>query len=213
MAILKNKLSKDFTMIPNWIISDERISNNAFRLLVYLYSRPTNWNVNQVNIAKEFDVGRSTVNVWISELKSVGAIEVIRRGRNYEYHLKIDSVLVSDILVSKISNVSEAGVQNGEHLNNTDITNTEKKNNNTDIYFSNPQVNDVFEEFLLMRKEMRKKATPAAIKKLISKLEPYNDEIKIMAINRSIECNYQGIFPESIKKSGHRKRIDNLLEG
>lgn len=85
--IIKNKLKDNFTIIPNEIISDKNLSNNAFRLLVYLWSKPSDWEVNQKNIAKDFDVHINSVSKWIKELKEIGYINILKRniGQSFEY--------------------------------------------------------------------------------------------------------------------------------
>lgn len=86
MAILKNYLDKDFTTIPNYIILSD-ISGNAFRLLVYLWSKPHNWNVRQNNIASDFGVHVNSVGKWIQELKKRKYLVVKKQsnGASFEY--------------------------------------------------------------------------------------------------------------------------------
>lgn len=225
MAILKNRLTREYTTVPNWIINYNQLSDGAYRLLTYLYSKPDDWKVNQANIAWDLGVGLTTIKNRINELKKLGMIDVIRVGSGYEYHLKVEQ--------SGSQNIGGHDI-GGRNIDLHTNTNTTKTNNNKTEkkkikkkksqsekievldkrYFNNPKIDVAFNEFLEMRKEMRKPATPIAIQRTIKKLENYDDDTKLKAINKSIECNYLGIFPESInsQKDKHLEKMKMLEE-
>ena len=65
-----------------------------------------------------------------------------------------------------------------------------------------------FKEFVEMRKRLKKPIkTEQGLSRLLQKLKKYPPGITKQAIEKSIECEYQGIFPESIKPS-----INNFSE-
>lgn len=76
--------------------------------------------------------------------------------------------------------------------NNTYINNTNK--NIKESYFENKNVNELFEEFLKMRKKLKAVNSERAIKTLINKLNNYSDDIKIKMIENSIVNSWKGIF-------------------
>ena len=47
MAIIKNKISKNYTVLPNQVVLNRTLSDGDFRLLVLLYYLPDNMKINQ----------------------------------------------------------------------------------------------------------------------------------------------------------------------
>ena len=73
-----------------------------------------------------------------------------------------------------------------------------KKEVNIDIienYFENNEVNNSFNEFLIIRKDMKVKNTELAINRLINELNKYDDSTKIEMLNNSIMNGWKGVFP------------------
>lgn len=66
-------------------------------------------------------------------------------------------------------------------------------------------IQKAWEEYIQHRKELKKPFTPLAYKKLINKLLDYDKQTIILAINRSIENDWTGIFPESISTNIKKK--------
>ncbi len=73
MSIIRNKLSKKFTTIPNQLITDHRLSSGAFRVYVYLLSKPDGWKVINSDIQEQLNIkqGQTLANFW-KELISLG---------------------------------------------------------------------------------------------------------------------------------------------
>lgn len=158
MAIIKNKLKDNFTMIPNEIINNENISNNAFRLLVYLWSKPTKWEVNQKNIAADFNVHISSIKKWVKELKEYGYIKVIKsnKGQSFKYiyelthdgHYSIprednDGLFTIDTFTMDTSDsVRESVLHINTNNNNTEFSNTYKRSN-TKKRFEKPSLEEL----------------------------------------------------------------------
>ena len=143
MAIVKNKIKDNFTIIPNEIIYNEKISNNAFRLLVYLWSKPSDWKVNQKNVAKDFDVHINSIKKWIKELKECGYLNILKRnvGQSFEYvyeliyevHYSVprdnDEVHFDEGHLTKhtVTDDRESVLHNKTEFTNTEFTNTNIK--------------------------------------------------------------------------------------
>lgn len=81
-----------------------------------------------------------------------------------------------------------------------EIRTTKSKN-----YFDNKEVNNLFNEFLELRKKLKAVNSERAIKLLIDKLNSYDDEIKIKMINNSIENSWKSVYP--LKKEKDKKII------
>lgn len=93
MSIRKNKPESDFTQLPNLLILDTTISAKAFKILVYLWSLPDNWAVNNTDVAKKLKISKEMLAKYWKELIKTGWITRYNRTRvngklgTYDYHL------------------------------------------------------------------------------------------------------------------------------
>lgn len=86
-----------------------------------------------------------------------------------------------------------------------------KKENILDkTYFENIKVNELFIDFLAIRKKLKAQNTDRAITILLNKLKDLDDDAKIETINRSIENSWKGLFPKENKKDD--KKYDNKFD-
>ena len=67
--------NKGFTIIQNEIINSGKISLKALGLLLFLKSKPTDWNFSVVNILKELKDGFTSLNSAMKELEDLKIIE------------------------------------------------------------------------------------------------------------------------------------------
>lgn len=63
-----------------------------------------------------------------------------------------------------------------------------------DKYYSNDKLNDIFEEFLQIRKKLRAVNSERAINMLINKLSNYDDETKYKMIEQSIVNSWKDVY-------------------
>lgn len=70
--IIRRKITSNFTVIPNEVILDTRLSAEARWLLSYLLSRPNDWQVQVKDIQNKGCIGREKAYRLIKELVSVG---------------------------------------------------------------------------------------------------------------------------------------------
>ena len=85
--------------------------------------------------------------------------------------------------------------------NNKQIIN----NNNKPIYFENERLNDVYLEFIQMRKEIKHPVTKTVIEKNKKLLQKYSVEEAIRMLEQSINNSYQGIFEVRANFGGNKK--------
>src|SRR4051812_17771995 len=80
MSILKNRLIKKFSTIPNAIIIDKRISDRALRIYLYLISKPDGWQVYNADIMKNLDIktAQTIADAW-SSLIEAGWIDRVQQ--------------------------------------------------------------------------------------------------------------------------------------
>ena len=73
MSLLRNKLKSNFSQIPNELITDSELSGIAFRIVVYLFSKPDKWDVNNTDIQKRFGIKRrETMSKYWKEIVMSG---------------------------------------------------------------------------------------------------------------------------------------------
>lgn len=75
MPIVKKKLSKNFTQIPNAAITDERLSDAALRIMLYLLSKDKTWSPHVSDMMKQLKYSRSKVYAALGELIDAGYLE------------------------------------------------------------------------------------------------------------------------------------------
>ena len=59
--IIRGNIRENFSVLPNDLMNDERLSADALGVLVYLLSKPTDWQVRVTELRRRFDIGRDKV--------------------------------------------------------------------------------------------------------------------------------------------------------
>lgn len=77
------------------------------------------------------------------------------------------------------------------------------------LYFENNKVNDIFLEFLDLRKKIKAVNSDRAINTLINKLNKYDDDTKFMMIEQSIVNSWKDVYELKNKPS---KKEDDIVE-
>ena len=73
--IIRHKHTGSFTVVPNAIFNDDRLSLTAKGLLGYLLSRPRNWEVRHDQLQRKLDIGRKLLSKLLNELREAGYLE------------------------------------------------------------------------------------------------------------------------------------------
>lgn len=91
--IIKNRLVKKFTTVPNAIITDQNISDRALRIYLYLISKPDGWQVNNADVMKQLNIkSEETLSAawkglietgWINRTHKIGANGKFLGGYDY----------------------------------------------------------------------------------------------------------------------------------
>lgn len=72
--IVRSSLKENFSVLPNHLLNDDRLSADQLGLLVYLLSKPTDWQVQVTELRKRFDVGRDKIRTILACLEQYGYI-------------------------------------------------------------------------------------------------------------------------------------------
>lgn len=73
--IVRSKRSKNFTVLDNGVLEDDRISFRAKGVLVFLLSKPDNWKVSERHLARIGQEGVTAIRGALKELENAGYIE------------------------------------------------------------------------------------------------------------------------------------------
>lgn len=108
---------------------------------------------------------------------------------------------------------------NGIPLGNPDKIRLDKNrldNKETKNYFEDEKLNDIFNEFLQLRKKLKAVNSDRAIKSLLKKLENYDDDIKFKMIDNSIRNSWKDVYePKQTKKTKYeetQRKIEEWLK-
>jgi hypothetical protein len=85
--IIRRRVNSNYTIIPNAIINDERLSIEARWLMGYLLSKPDDWTIRAGDIQKVGRIGRNAAYALVNECIAVGYIRRYKQrdgGINYE---------------------------------------------------------------------------------------------------------------------------------
>lgn len=135
VAILRSEIRNKYSQIPNSVIRAKDISDGDYRLLIYLYSLPNGWKINQSYLGTELGCNRRNINSKIKRLKDTGYLEVIKEKEksevDYIYVLREKDESSSGVSVNNSESVNDASV-NDTYIN-TNIINTDNKDNINNI--------------------------------------------------------------------------------
>lgn len=68
MNNLRNELKRSYSQIPNELITDLSLSSGALRVLLYLFTKPDDWNVFNKDICKQLGIYEDTLTKYWKEL-------------------------------------------------------------------------------------------------------------------------------------------------
>ena len=214
----------DFTQIDNALLRDTSLSEGARSLLFYMLSMSDEWTFSVKALAIQFRVKPSTIHVRISELKHKGYIKMqSERGNEgrfssctwdvFEKAPRSEFTELGDNRVrSKPCSVktafgdnrvrSNGNIKNINIKEHQDIKNIKGKEEKAAPFARlleplSPDVREVFENFIQMRKTikapMTEKALDLAIKKAFKLADNDPDTVKAI-VEQSILNSWRGLF-------------------
>ena len=128
MAILKNKFKDNYSIIPNSIIQAKDLTDAEYRLLIFLYSLPDSWKINQNFLGLKLNCNRININKKIKKLKELGYLEILKspEKNDYIYILKEKGVSIGDVSLKDVSarDVSASDTYINNNIINTNISKT-----------------------------------------------------------------------------------------
>lgn len=77
MPVLRQHHTQDFTTIPNSLLQDQRLSCRDRGLLVWMLSKPPNWNFSKASLVNELKLdGEGSIKSGIKNLKAAGYLTI-----------------------------------------------------------------------------------------------------------------------------------------
>lgn len=81
MNLIKNEIEGGFTIAPNILIDNEKMTDRSRFLLIYLASKPNNWNFYNTQLTRALGYSEETLKKYMDELVKVGWITRITNNR------------------------------------------------------------------------------------------------------------------------------------
>mgnify|MGYP003646360993 FL=1 len=151
----------------------------------------------------------------LKKLKDAGMIKTFLRGVPAKTHYKIVENKIWSYLKTSSEEIKEPVVKefknlllkNSKTINNNRIIiidNNNKEQQKAKAYFDDLDINNLFIEFLDLRKSLKAKNTDRAISLVLKKLEGLSKETQIEMLEQSIENSWKSVFP--IKKQFNNEK-------
>ncbi len=207
MAILKSEIRNKFTNIPNSIIQENELSDGDFRLLIYLYSLPDGWKINQGYLGQKLGCNRRNINAKLSRIKDAGYLEIIPKKNDkttdYIYLLKAKrGVSINDVSSSDVS-VNDSYINNNI-INTKEINNN--YNNNINSLNNSSSCFDFFQSNFI-------NATPYEFSVIETLVETYGNGLVLEALKKSLEAGKRNLnYTKGTLKNWKRDGIKILEE-
>lgn len=166
---IKNSLKDNFSQIPNKSITDSRISSGAFRVLTYMFSKPSNWEFNNSDVQYNMKIKRrETMSKYWKELIDSGWVSREAKSNNRGFIYTLNFMCEGDVLKERVRKIrtrkirtrKNSTLNNTEYISNTDIiSNTESNvlSDKPDLEFSENKISEL--------KENKKNAPPKVAQK------------------------------------------------
>ena len=141
-----------------------------------------------------FNIPEQTISRKLKKLEQKKYITIEYKKRGYEVierKIRLTKMLIDD--KQKCEPTINKNVKDN-NINNNNI-NINKEKYKKESYFENEELNNLFIEFLDLRKKIKCKNTDRAINLLLKELNKYDDKIKIEMINNSIMNSWKSVYP------------------
>lgn len=185
-----------YAVIPADVRYNPRLKDKAKLLygeIVALANKKGECWASNKYFADLYGVTQTTISTLIKELTEEGYIEssiIYKEG-------------TKEILNRSLKIFKEGYLKNFKHPpqkilkeNNTRINNTRinKKENIKEKYFDDNELNDLFLDFLDLRKKIKAVNSERAISNLINKLKKFDDDTKKQMLNNSITNSWKDVY-------------------
>ena len=136
MIVKSDKQEGNFTLVPNDLIYDNRLSWKAKGLLLYLLSKPPNWKPHPGDLLKQSTDGTDSIKSGMKELRKYGYAEIILKRQQGKFTSR-EYVIYESPLLNKNFKQENPPEGNSSTSETPSISNTELNNIETNDIDSN----------------------------------------------------------------------------
>ena len=205
----EEQIKSYYAIIPANVRYDSDLTPNA-KLLYGEITALTNdkgycWASNNY-FAKLYQVSDRSIRDWLNKLEEKKYIhrEYIYKDNSKEIEeRKITITPTEEKFLRYGRNIPEGAEEKNRRGTEKNCRENNTSSNNTfnNTYYINKELNDLFIDFLKMRKKLKAVNSERAINSLIKTLSEYDDDTKYKMIENSITNSWKGVFPLKEKKS------------
>lgn len=182
MAIYRVHKTKDFTTICNYHLKDKKLSLKGKGMLTLFLSLPDDWGYSVLGITAIVKESKNTVNGIMNELEE---LKYLKRKRvfkgnklirwEYDIYEKPYNLLHPNFEDIQNEDIRNKDIRNEAQLNTNKVKTKKEKTKevkkiNKKEYFEDKELNDLFMEYLEVRKSKKFVVTERAITLLLNKL-------------------------------------------
>lgn len=219
MAVIRINKTSDYTIMSNNHFKEREMSLKAKGLLSLMLSLPDNWDYSIAGLVAICRESEKAITTALNELKQFGYLVITKKMSNetesgrieYEYNIfehpnaekqdphfvGVENVGVENVSLEKVGQLNTKE-SNTKELNKKE-SNTKKFNTKGAVYYpDNEQLNDLFIEYIKMRKTIKKPLTENGIKRKMIKLDKLaglDNDIACKIIEQAIDHCWQDFYP------------------
>ncbi len=208
---IKRHTRAPFTIVPNAVMDDDRLSWKAKGILAYLLGKPDGWIVRVQDLVNRGNDGKSAVRAALDELREAGYVFLETHRDNGKFGGSIWHV--SD--AADLKNGPTPCTENRDAVPHTDKRDTENrhlsKKDRSQIDCTYPlamelessEMQDAWDDWQRHRREKKKPLTATAAKRQMAKLVKMGHDRALAALEHSLSNGWDGIFEP--KEDGRAK--------
>lgn len=230
MPVFRVNKTKDYVTMSKAHLKEKKMSLKAKGLLSEMLGLPDEWNYSIDGLVAINKENESSIKSTLSELKEFGYLKITKLMPNTTTSGRIEYIY--DIYEKPIQEGEKQEVENqpleiqpleiqplenppllnNKELSNKEIINKEYKENNKRKYFDDEELNDLFIEYLNLRKKIKAVNSERAINLLLNKLDGYPINIKKEMIEEAIVNSWKSVYPLKEEKQTAKERHDSQLK-
>ena len=235
MSVFRVNKTKDYVTMSKTHLKEKDMSLKAKGLLSEMLGLPDEWDYSINGLVAINKENESAIKSTLAELKEFGYLKVTKLMPNvttsgrieYIYDIyekpiqegkkqEVENLPLENqpLEIQPIENPTQLNTKelNTKELNTKELSNKEYKENTKRKYFDDVELNDIFLEYLSLRKKIKAVNTERAINGLLKKLEPYPDSIKKEMLEESIVNSWKSVYPLKEEKQTAKERHDSQLK-